>query len=316
MADKIAIVGCGLVGRAWAIVFARAGHAVALHDPVAGALDNALALIEATLPELERNDLLRGSTAAEVREHLAAVGDLEAALAEAVHVQESAPENPEVKRALWAELDRLAPSAAVIASSTSAIPASAFTESLGHRGRCLVAHPINPPHLVPLVELVPAPWTDADVVARTRALMAAVGQAPITLNREIDGFVANRMQVALMQEAYRLVEEGICGVGDVDTAIAEGIGLRWSFIGPFEVGDLNAPDGIADYCRRFSDMFYEIARTQTEARRQSPETIAEFERQRRALLAADQLGERSRWRDRRLMELAVWKTKVARGDLE
>src|SRR5690606_2084294 len=119
------------------------------------------------------------------------------------------------------------------------IPASAFTEALKNRSRCLVAHPINPPHIIPLVEIVPAPWTDPAVVERTRALMNEVGQAPIQLTREVSGFVVNRLQGALLAEAFRLVENGVCTTADVDAAVADGLGLRWSFVGPFETIDLN-----------------------------------------------------------------------------
>ena len=312
MNRKVAVIGTGLVGRAWSIVFARAGHEVALYDPADGAVESALALIEASLPDLEAKELLRGTTAGDLRARLSQADDLAAALADVAHVQENAPERVEVKRDLWADLDRLAPPDAVLASSTSAIPASAFTEPLAGRRRCLVAHPINPPHLVPLVELVPAPWTDAEVVTRTRDLMKSVGQAPITLKREIDGFIANRLQVALMEEGYRLVEDGVCDVADVDTAISEGIGMRWAFIGPYEVGDLNAPGGIRDYCQRFANMFHEISKTQTEVRTRTPEFLDKVEAQRRQVLAADKLIERGQWRDRRLMEMAVWKNRKVR----
>jgi len=284
-----------------------------MFDPVDGAVERARALIDQALPELERLGLLRGANAAAVGERITGAGSLKQALADVAHVQENAPEKIEVKRALFAELDPLAPPAAVLASSTSAIRASAFTEALKGRARCLVAHPINPPHLVPLVELVPAPWTDPRVISRTRALMAAVGQAPITLKREIEGFVANRMQVALMNEAFRLVETGVCDVADVDTAIAEGIGLRWAFIGPFEVGDLNAPAGIADYCARFGGMFTTIGKDQAEPPKFSDALIANVERQRRAVLPAGQLPARSAWRDQRLAEIAVWKNQSVRA---
>lgn len=312
MAEKIAIIGSGLIGRAWSIVFARAGHEVALYDPVDGAVAKALEQIEAGLPDLADKQLLNGETPAAVLKRMGRAADLGDALADCVHVQESAPEKLAVKQALYRDLDKAAPPDAVLASSTSAIPASAFTEPLDGRARCLVAHPINPPHIVPLVELVPAPWTAADVVSRSRALMAAVGQAPITLNKEIDGFVANRMQVALVAEAFRLVAQGVCTTADIDTAIAAGIGLRWAFMGPFETIDLNAPGGVADYCARFRKMY-----TDVEAGQQglgwTEDLIAQVETERRSVLPADQLVRRSQWRDNRLAELAVWKKSAVDG---
>ena len=170
---------------------------------------------------------------------------LEEALDGASHVQESTPEDVGVKRHVFSRLDALAPADAVLASSTSAILPSRFTEALPGRGRVLVVHPINPPYLIPAVEIVPAPWTDAAVVERTAALMRSAGHAPIVMKREIDGFVMNRMQGALLEEAFRLVAEGYASIEDVDIGIRDGLALRWSFIGPFETIDLNAPGGVA-----------------------------------------------------------------------
>ncbi len=164
MTSKIAIVGTGLVGRAWAIVFARAGHPVSIFDPLDGASQKALGLIEANLPDLATANLLRGDTPAAVLARITRADTLEQALAGAVHCQESAPERVEVKAALYKELDSIAAPETVLASSTSGIPASKFTEGLANQRRCLVAHPINPPHIIPLVEIVPAPWTDPAIV--------------------------------------------------------------------------------------------------------------------------------------------------------
>ena len=185
-------------------------------------------------------------------------------IADADYIQESAPERLDVKCDLYAELDRHIGANAIIGSSTSGIPASAFTKSLSCRARCLVAHPINPPSVTPLVELCPAPWTDSGTVDRVADLMTRVGQSPIRLNKEIEGFVANRLQGALLTMAFRLVEEGVCSVEDVDIAIKDGIGCRWSFMGPFETIDLNAPGGIADYMARYGPLYQSIERSHDE----------------------------------------------------
>jgi 3-hydroxyacyl-CoA dehydrogenase len=190
-----------------------------------------------------------------------------------------------------------------LASSTSGIPASAFTEGLKGRARCLVAHPINPPHIVPLVELVPAPWTDAAVVERTAALMRAVGQSPIRLNHEVKGFVVNRLQGALLSEAFKLGEDGVCSAADIDAAIKDGLGLRWSFIGPFETIDLNSPTGVRGYCEMLGQLYYELAEEQAEARRWGPELVAKIEAERRERLTAADITKRAQWRDRRLAHL-------------
>ncbi len=129
----------------------------------------------------------------------------------------------------------------MLASSTSAIPASRFTEGLAGRARCLVAHPVNPPHLVPIVELCGAPWTAPATIARAERVFASVGQVPIVVRRELDGFVLNRLQGALLSEAMRLVGEGYVSADDLDKTVRDGLGLRWSFLGPMATIELNAP---------------------------------------------------------------------------
>ena len=154
---RVTVVGAGFVGRAWAISFARAGNEVALWDQEKEAPRKALAYVEQLLPELEANDLLNGATASQVGARIQVATTLESALEGTVHVQENTPENVEVKRAVFAKLDAAAPPEAVLASSTSAILPSAFTENLKGRARCLVIHPINPPYLIPAAEIVPGP---------------------------------------------------------------------------------------------------------------------------------------------------------------
>jgi len=309
--EKVALVGAGLVGQAWAIVFGRAGYDVTLYDADERALARARDGVAASLDDLVRSGLL--DDAAPVLARIACVADLAAALAGAGHIQESTPERVEVKRAVFGELDRLAPADAVLASSTTGIPPSSFTEHLEGRRRCLVAHPINPPFVTPLVELCPAPWTDDAVVDRTHALMKQVGQSPIRMRREAPGFIANRMQAALIGAALRMVRDGIASAEDVDTAIRDGIGLRWSFMGPFETIDLNAPGGIADYLKRYGPLYQSIEQEHADnALAWTDEALLhKLDEERREHLALDQIGERSAWRDRRLMALAAQKRRAA-----
>ena len=229
------------------------------------------------------------------------------AVREADYIQESAPERLPIKQALYRELAPLARADAIIASSTSGLPASSFTADIAGRERCLVSHPINPPHLVPLVELVPAPWTAPDVVDRTEALMRQVGQVPIRLNCEIAGFVVNRLQSAVLGEAFRLVEDGICTAADVDAAISDGLGLRWFFMGPFETIDLNAQGGVADYCQKLGPMYYDLAKEQADPRPWSADLVAAIEVQRRKKTPSDQLDARKAWRDRCLAAFVMAK---------
>jgi L-gulonate 3-dehydrogenase len=311
MVDKIAVVGAGLIGRGWAIVCARASRRVALFDSNPDALPLAMQVIEGNLRDLFSFGLI-GVEPARLLERIEPTSNLEEAIGGASHVQECVMEQVDVKRELFTQLDRMAEPEAAIASSSSGLPASSFTEHLPGRARCLVAHPVNPPYLIPLVELIPAPWTDEEVVLRTQALMTALGQEPVRATREIPGFVLNRLQGALLNEAFKLVQDGIVSVDDVDKTVREGLGLRWSFMGPFETIDLNAPGGIVDYIQRYGTMYFEMAQNQANPRPWDEALTGKVERQRRLLLAEDRLQARQDWRDRRLMALAAHKAQMGK----
>jgi 3-hydroxyacyl-CoA dehydrogenase len=254
---RVAIVGAGLIGRAWAAIFARAGWNVRLTDPHQATLKAAPGLIRDELQALARHGLADDPDGAAGRVSIAA--SLKDAVGDVEFVQENGPEMVEEKIAIFAELDKLAPPDALLVSSTSAITASRFTEMLPGRARCLIGHPVNPPHLIPLVELCGAPWTAPDAVDRARKIYSEIGQVPVTVNREINGFVLNRLQGALLAEAFRLVGEGFISAEDLDHTVKDGLGLRWSFLGPFETIELNAPGGIPDYCARYTGFYKELA---------------------------------------------------------
>jgi L-gulonate 3-dehydrogenase len=254
---NVAIVGVGLIGRAWAAIFARAGWSVRLTDPHGPTLEAAIGLIRDELHGLARHGLASDPDGAAARISVAA--SLADAVKDVSFVQENGPENIDQKIAIFAELDRLTPPDAVIASSTSAIVASRFTEMLHGRARCMVGHPVNPPHLVPVVEICGAPWTSADAISRAREVYREIGQVPVTVNKEINGFILNRLQGALLAEAFRLVGEGYVSAEDLDHTVKDGLGLRWSFLGPLQTIELNAPGGIPDYCARYTGFYKELA---------------------------------------------------------
>jgi L-gulonate 3-dehydrogenase len=311
MAEKVAVIGSGLIGRAWSISFARAGYEVALHDAQAGAAEAAIGYVESVLADLDRNGLLAGHAPEAVRARITPARHLAQALDGAVHVQENTPERLETKITVFRELDALAAPETVLASSTSALLPSAFTETLPGRHRCLVIHPINPPYLIPAVEVVPAPWTAPEITERAGVFMRAAGHAPIMMKREIDGFVMNRLQGALLQEAFRLVAEGYAGVEDVDIGIKDGLGLRWAFMGPFETIDLNAPGGVADYIARYQGLYDNLWTTQQHIANWA-ETSDRVAAERRAALPVERLPEHAGWRDRRLMALLAHKRDAAK----
>lgn len=307
--EKIAIIGAGLIGCAWSTVFARAGYPVALYDIDPNALANAPKAIDATLKSLLAAGLIEEDPAI-VLQRVTFTSDLGQALEGAGLVQENVRETVDAKKEIFAKLDALAPGDAILASSTSGIPASSFTESLEGRARCLVGHPINPPSLVPLVELIPAPWTDAAVMARARSIYEGAGQVPIMVKREIQGFIVNRLQGALLAEAFRLVEDGYVDSIDCDKAVKDGLGLRWAFMGPFETIDLNAPGGIRDYCQRYGPLYLDIAK-QAQPREWHVPLLDQLEQERLQSLGNTDRPARQRWRDDRLMQLVAHKRQQA-----
>ena len=305
--ERIAIIGTGLIGRSWAMVFARAGHPVRIWDAEPRAASAALDIIAERLGDLAAAGLLADAPDT-VAARITAAASMAECLEGAVYVQENGPERLEPKRALFAAMDALCGPDVILASSTSGIPASAFTEALPGRARCLVAHPVNPPYLVPLVELVGAPWTAPEVIARARTLMDSVRQVAVGAHKETRGFVLNRLQAALVAEAFRLVRDGVMSVEDVDACVKHGLGLRWAFMGPFETCDLNAPGGIPDYAERYGPLLSQLT-SEMPAYDFDAATVARVAAERRALVPAAGLADRAAWRDRELMALVAHKAR-------
>ncbi|WP_373356236.1 3-hydroxyacyl-CoA dehydrogenase NAD-binding domain-containing protein [Pseudoroseicyclus sp. CXY001] len=244
-AGPVAVIGAGLIGASWAALFLHHGRDVRAYDPSEEArarLQATIALALADLAELGGGGAVGSLTVA---------GSLEEALAGAVHIQENAPEKFPAKQALIAELDALAPPGATIGSSTTSFMASELTASCPASPRVFVAHPYNPPHLVPLVEIGPAPATSPEALAAAEALYASCGKVTIRIRVEARGHIANRLSAALFREAVHIVRAGIATAEDVDAAIRFGPGLRWAADGPFMTYHLGGgPGGIRDYLAR------------------------------------------------------------------
>jgi L-gulonate 3-dehydrogenase len=302
---KVAIIGAGLIGRSWANVFARSGWDVALTDADAATLEAAPALIRAALDDLVSHGLVADAAGAAKR--IKPVRLLAKAIEGAEFVQENLPERVEVNTAIFAELDRLAAPDTILASSTSAIVASRFTESLKGRARCLVAHPVNPPHLVPIVELCGAPWTAPQTIAKARAVFESVGQRPIEVKREIEGFILNRLQGALLSEAFRLVGEDYVTPQDLDDTIRHGLGLRWAFMGPIETAELNAPEGMRDYCTRYAHSLKSVPLKPAKPDVWDEPNVSRVIAAWGAAPGRAALLEKSVWRDKQLAALAAHK---------
>jgi len=310
MAGKIAIVGAGLIGRSWAIVFARGGHEVALYDADAGQTARALETIAASLADMEEAGLIAKAEA--LKGLIRKAASLDEAIEGAAHVQENVAERLDVKRQVFAEIERLAAKDAVLASSSSALMPSLIFERLAGRERCLVAHPMNPPHLAPIVELCGAPFTAPETVARARATFERCEMAPIAVRREIDGFILNRLQHAVLNEAFRLIGKGYVSTEDLDRTMKDGLALRWSFMGPIETIDLNAPEGIADYVARYGETIRRVGRDIAQSGDWPDAVAAQMDGERRRAVPLDKLEAEQAWRDRRLMALASHKRDAAK----
>ncbi|MFF0431756.1 3-hydroxyacyl-CoA dehydrogenase NAD-binding domain-containing protein [Streptomyces sp. NPDC004327] len=226
---RVAVVGTGVIGASWTTLFLEYGHEVVATDPAPGAEARLRAAVTAR------------------QERLSFTPDLAEAVADAGFVQESGPERPELKDEVFAVLDAAAPPGTILASSSSGLlPSRIQRACAAHPERVLVGHPFNPPHLIPLVEVVPGERTAEAAVEEAMGFYRGLGRHPIRLRRELPGHVANRLQAALWREAYSLVERGAASVADIDAAIAHGPGLRWALLGPFLNQHLSGgPGGIA-----------------------------------------------------------------------
>ncbi|WP_422099523.1 3-hydroxyacyl-CoA dehydrogenase NAD-binding domain-containing protein [Variovorax sp.] len=227
--QRVAVVGTGVIGASWTAYFLAQGLDVNATDPSPGAEERLRQAVAQHWPTLERFGLAAGASVDRLRFH----DSLEDAVSVADFVQENGPERMDFKIELFRRMDAAAPPDAILASSSSGLAISGVQSGCAHPDRVVLGHPFNPPHLIPLVEVIGGELTSADAIERTMAFYAAIGKRPIHVKREVKGHIANRLQAALWREAFHLVEQGVASVADIDTAIAHGPGLRWAVMGPF-----------------------------------------------------------------------------------
>lgn len=248
----VAALGGGLIGRSWTALFLAAGKSVAVFDPNPTAEAHVRAAVETAWPVLRRLGL---TDAAAPEAELVMCSDARAAVDGAQFVQESIPERVGLKHDLYRQVEDALPDGAPVASSASGLTLSELQDGWRDPGRLVLGHPFNPPHLIPLVEVMGNERTAPGVVDQARGFYESVGKVTIEVKREVPGHVANRLQAALWREAIHLVNEGVATVEDVDTAVSSGPGLRWAVMGPTHLFHLGADDGLAEFCDRYADSF-------------------------------------------------------------
>src|ERR1700754_4840680 len=225
---RIAIVGTGVIGASWAALFLAHGLDVIATDPAPNAEENLREYIDNAWPALEQLGVAPGASKA----RLSFAAKLSDALEGVDLVQENGPERPDFKIKLFADMDALTPETTILASSSSGIPIGISQSSCKHPERCVIGHPFNPPHLIPLVEVVGSEKTSSETIERSIGFYASIGKRPIHVKKEVVGHVANRLQAALYREIVYLIDQGVLSVTDADAAVSWGPGLRWGLMGP------------------------------------------------------------------------------------
>ncbi len=299
--NKIGIIGAGLIGSSWSAIFASKGYEVYVYDNDKQVFENFNERVEGFLNELkfidEEIDLNKSIN--KINSNI----EIEFLCKTCDFIQECSPEIISLKQELFAKLDNLSPKEVILSSSSSAMPISLITQNLKGKERCIISHPANPPHLIPCVEISPSESTSQNTINLTKKVFDSIGFSTVYVQKEIDGFILNRLQGALLNEAMRLYSEGYASADHIDSTVRDGLGLRWAFMGPFETIDLNAPGGIKDYIKRYGLIFSEMAKHQRSVPDWTEKNAEKLEKERRTFLSKEDLKIRAEKRNNLLKSL-------------
>ena len=292
---RIACVGAGLIGHSWATLFAVKGLSVNLQDLKEETLTEVMTKINSNLKFLAEKNVIKKEEAEAALKRIKTTTSLSKAVRDADYVQESVFESYEVKKKIFSQMDAEAPPETILASSSSALLMSEIQDATTKPGKCLIAHPFNPPHLIPLVELVPGKKTSPETIKTTYKFMLKMGKVPVVLKKEVLGYIANRLSRRLYEEAVDLVDDGVATVEDVDKALSAGPGIRWAIMGPHLTYHLGGgPGGI----EHFFEVFGKYYNFRPSAVKKVIEGVKETE-----IVRTKSMEELVRWRDEKLVEL-------------
>ena len=301
---NVGVVGTGLIGASWAAYYASKDFKVKMFDKISAAQESGLQRTMSYLDGLAQYGLIEKLQVQKMKRNISSAGSLEQAVSDADYVQESASENFEIKIPLFSEMDAVAKPDTILASSSSSLPMTQVQKSVKRPGRCVVAHPFNPPHLVPLVEIVPGNQTAPQTVEDVRTFFNSLGKMPVVLKKETTGFIANRLAAALWREAVDLVLKGVASVQDVDRALFAGPGIRWAFMGQHLIYHLGGGEGGYDYFikhigKAFGDIWKDMA-TWNEISDDAKNKLVQGMNE---VMSGKRLSDVSQWRDRKIVGL-------------
>jgi len=302
--QRVACVGAGLIGQGWATIFSSRGLEVITQDISQELLNESMRRIRLNLNFLEAHQLLPKGEADSSIGRITTTTHIPDAVSHVDYVQESVPDNYDIKKRVFKEMDAAAPAHAILASSTSGLLMTEIQKVTTRPERCVLAHPMLPVHLIPAVEIVGGEHTAQETVAWTREFMTSLGKTPIVLNREVPGYIVNRLQAALLREAIDLVDKGVASPEEVDKAFCRGIGLRDPLIGPFLRIHL-AGNGIEDFIKNFSQSYryrWETMETWSSIPPSAVEAVVKGTRDMK-IVCGKSLDEIRAWRDEMLVNI-------------